>query len=143
MTTDTVVLERAVTVMAIAMVVQTVLFVAGAIAAYVAWRRASAALIEAKATADAQVIELRGYLDRLSARVDAVADAFLRSTSTVDGVVSDVRSAMGTVTNSVGSVASVVTAPRAALAMGLLKGFQVWRKRRAAQRLAAAATSEL
>jgi hypothetical protein len=143
MTTDTVVLERALTVMAICMALQTVLFVSGAIAAYVAWRRASAALMAAKAEVDAQVVELRGYLDRLSSRVDEAADAFVRSTSTVDDVVSDVRSAMSTVSGSVGSVASVVTAPRAALAMGLLRGFQMWRKRRAAQRVAAAVTSEL
>ena len=143
MTTDTAVLERAVTVMAICMAIQTVLFVSGAIAAFIAWRRVSVAVAEARAMTEAQLVELRGYLDHLSARVDQAADAFVRSTSTVDGVVSDVRSAMGTVTSSVGSVASVVTAPRAALAMGLLRGFQMWRKHRAEQRLAAAVTSEL
>lgn len=143
MTTDTVVLERAVMVMAICMAIQTVLFIGGAIAAFVAWRRVSVGVAEAKATTERQLAELRGYLDRLSVRVDEAANAFVRSTSTVDDVVSDVRSAMGTVTNSVGSVASVVTAPRAALAMGLLRGFQMWRKRRAAQRVAAAVTSEL
>jgi hypothetical protein len=137
------VLDRAVTVMAICMAIQTVLCVSSAIAAFVAWRRAGVALAEARAATEAQFVELRGYLDRLSARVDEAADAFVRTTSTVDDVVHDARSAMGTVTNSVGSVASVVTAPRAALAMGLLKGFQMWRKRRAAQHVAAAATSEL
>jgi hypothetical protein len=50
---------------------------------------------------------------------------------------------MGTVTRSVGTVASAVAAPRAALAVGVLEGIQFWRKRRAAQRLAAAATSQL
>ena len=143
MTTDTVVLERALTVMAICMAVQTVLCVGGAIAAFIAWRRASAAMAEVKAKTETQLAELRGYLDRLSAKVDEAADAFVRTTSTVDDVVSDARNAMGTVTSSVGSVASVVTAPRAALAMGLLRGFQMWRKRRAEQRLAAAVTSEL
>jgi len=143
MTTDTAVLERALTVMAICMAIQTVLCVSAAVAAFIAWRRASHALAESKAALEAQVIELRGYLDRLSMRVDEATRAFVNSTSTVDGVVSDMRDAMGTVTNSVGSVASVVTAPRAALAMGLLKGLQMWRKRRAAQRVAAAVTSEL
>ena len=143
MTTDTVVLERALMVMAICMAIQIVLFVGGAIGAFIAWRRASVALAEAKAATEAQLVELRGYLDRLSARVDEAADAFVRTTTTVDDVVSDARSAMGTVTNSVGSVASVVTAPRAALAMGLLRGFQMWRKHRAEQRMAAAVTSEL
>jgi hypothetical protein len=55
----------------------------------------------------------------------------------------DVRDAMGTVGNTVGSVASVVSAPRAALAMGLWKGIQIWRKRRAAQRIAAPAASDM
>src|SRR6185436_12232848 len=98
---------------------------------------------EMKAATEAQLLELRVYLDRMSAKVDEAADAFVRGTSTVDDVVSDVRSAMGTMRSSVGSVASVVTGPRAALAMGLLRGFQMWRKRRAAQRVAAAVTSEL
>jgi hypothetical protein len=129
--------------MAICMAIQTVLCVGASIALYVAWRRASAAAAEAKAMADAQLAEMRRHLDRMSSRVDEVADAVVRGTSVVDDVVSDVRDAMGTVRNSVGSVASVVTGPRAALAVGLLRGFQVWRKRRAEQRLAAAATSEL
>ena len=143
MTTDSVVLENALTVMAICMAVQTVLLAGGAIAAFVAWRRASAALAEAKNATEAQLAELRVYLDRMSVRVDEAAEAFVRTTTTVDDVVSDARSAMGTVTSSVGSVASVVTAPRAALAMGLLRGFQMWRKHRAEQRMAAAVTSEL
>jgi len=143
MPTDTAVLERALTVMAICMAVQTVLCVSGAIAAFVAWRRASVALEDAKASTEAQLRELRVYLDRMAARVDDISDAFVRTTATVDGVVDDARGAMGMMRSSVGSVASVVTAPRAALAMGLLKGFQMWRKRRAAQRVAAAVTSEL
>jgi len=143
MTTDSVVLENALTVMAICMAVQTVLLAGGAIAAFVAWRRASAALAEAKNATEAQLAELRVYLDRMSVRVDEAAEAFVRTTTTVDDVVSDARSAMGTVTRSVGTAASVVTAPRAALAMGLLRGFQMWRKHRAEQRMAAAVTSEL
>jgi len=129
--------------MAICMAVQTVLCVSGAIAAFIAWRRASVALEDAKASTEAQLREVRGYLERMTARVDDISDAFVRTTATVDGVVEDARGAMGTMRSSMGSVASVVTAPRAALAMGLLKGFQMWRKRRAAQRVAAAVTSEL
>lgn len=143
MPTDTAVLERALIVMAICMAIQTVLCIGGSIAAFIAWRRASVALAEARASTEAQLREMRGYLDRMSARVDEAVHAFVRGTSTVDDVVSDMRDAMGTVKHSVGSVASVVTAPRAALAFGLLRGFQMWRKRRAAQRVAAAVTSEL
>ena len=143
MTTDTAVLEGALTVMAVSLAVQTLLFIAAAVAGFIAWRRTTEALAEAKAKAEAQVAELRVYLDRMAATVDQTALALRRGTNAVDDVVSDVRDAMGTVRNSVGSVAQVVTAPRAALALGLWRGIQVWRRRRAAQRVAAAATSEL
>ena len=143
MTTDTVVLERALVVMAISMAVQTLLFLGAAAVAFIAWRRTTAALAEAKAKAEAQVAELRVYLDRMAATVDETARALRRGQSAVDDVMTDVRDAMGTVKNSVGTVAQVVSGPRAALALGLWRGIQVWRKRRAAQRIAAAATSEL
>ena len=143
MTTDTVVLERALVVMAISMAVQTLLFLGASIVAFIAWRRTTAALAQAKDMAEAQVAELRVYLDRVAAAVDETAGAVRRGQTAVDNVMTDVRDAMGTVRNSVGTVAQVVSGPRAALALGLLRGIQVWRKRRAAQRIAAPATSEL
>ena len=143
MTTDIAVLERAMVVMAASMVVQTLLCIAGAVAALVAWRRAAAALIEAKTIAQAQAVELRAHLERMSDTVDETAQALRHGTNAVDEAITDVRDAMGTVSRSVGSVASAVTAPRAALAVGVLEGIKYWRKRRAAQRVAAAATSEM
>jgi len=143
MTTDTAVLEGALTVMAISMVVQTLLFIAAAVAGFIAWRRTTEALAEAKAKAESQVAELRVYLDRMAVTVDETARALRRGTDTVDDVITDMRDAMGTVRSSVGSVAQAVTAPRTALALGVLQGIQIWRKRRAAQRVAAEATSEL
>ena len=143
MPTDTAVLERALIVMAIAMSVQTLLFIGAAVGAFIAWRRAAAALEEAKVKAEAQVAELRVYLDRMAVTVDETARALRRGTATADDLMTDVRDAMGTVGNTVGSVASVVSAPRAALAMGLWKGIQIWRKRRAAQRIAAPAASDM
>ena len=125
MTTDTAVLEQALVVMAICMAVQTVMFVAAAIAGFMAWRRTTEAL------------------DHVSATVDDVASALIRSTSAVDGVMTDVRDAMGTVRNSVGTVASVISGPRTALALGVLRGVQSWRKSRAARRIDSAAPSEL
>ncbi len=142
MTADTAVLERALVVMAICMALQTLLFVGAAVAMFVAWRRAADAMAEAKATAHAQIDELRRYLDHLSHTVDEVSRAVLRGTTAVDGVMSDVRDAMDTVRSGVGSVASVVNGPRTAVALGLWRGIQFWRKRRAAQRLSAAVTSE-
>jgi septal ring factor EnvC (AmiA/AmiB activator) len=143
MTTDIAVLERALVVMAVCLVIQTVLFVAAGVAALVAWRRASAALIEAKALAEAQAAELRAHLNRITGTVEEAARALRRGTSSVDDVMTDVRDALGTVRNSVGTVTSVVTAPRAALALGLWRGFQMWRKRRAARDVDATAASEL
>ena len=143
MTTDTAVLERVLMVMAVAMVIQTLILTGAAVAVFVAWRRATAALAEARARAEVQVAELRAHLDRMATTVDETARALRRGQTAVDDVMTDVRDAMGTVRNSVGSVAQVVTGPRAALALGLWRGIRVWRKRRAAQRVAAAATSEL
>jgi hypothetical protein len=143
MTTDTVVLERALIVMAISMVVQTLLFTGAAVVAFIAWRRTAAALADAKDRAEAQVAELRVYLDRMALVVEETGRALRRGQTAVDDVMTDVRDAMGTVRNSVGSVAQVVSGPRAALALGLWRGVQIWRKRRAAQRVAATATSEL
>lgn len=141
MPTDTAVLDRALTVMAVCMTIQTAMFLAAGVAAVVAWRRTAVALAEARDTAEAQIAELRGHLERVSATVDETAHTLIRGSSAVEGVVTDVRDAMSTVRNTVGTVASVVTPPRAALALGLLKGVQTWRKRRAAAGLDA--TSEL
>ena len=143
MTTDIAVLERALVVVAVCLVIQTGLFVAASVAAFVAWRRASLALLEAKAAAEAQAAALRAHLDRITGSVEETARALRRGTSSVDDVMTDVRDALGTVRDSVGSVASVVTPRRAALALGLWRGFQMWRKRRAARDVDATATSEL
>ena len=143
MTTDIAVLERAVIVIAVCMAVQTAVLVGAAVAAFVAWRKTTAALTEAAARTEVQVAELRSYLDRMAVTVDETARALRRGTNAVDEVMTDVRDAMGTMRTSVGTVAQAVNAPRAALALGLWRGLQFWRKRRAEQRLAAAATSEL
>jgi hypothetical protein len=140
MTTDMVGLERAVFVMAICMAIQTLLFMGAAIAGFVAWRRANEAMAEARAAAESQVAELRVYLDRMSSNVDQASRALLRGTNEVSEVVSDVRGAMGSVRDGVGTVASVMTGRRAALAVGLWRGIQMWRKRRANGRMAAAAS---
>jgi hypothetical protein len=143
MTTDTAVLERALMVMAACLVIQTLLFLAAGIGAFVAWRRASLALTQAKASAEAQAAELRGHLNRITSSIEETARALRRNSSSVDDVMTDVRDALGTVRDSVGSVTSVVTAPRAALALGLWRGIQMWRKRRAARDVDVTATSEL
>jgi len=134
MTADTAVLERALTVMAICMALQTLMCLAAGVAVVVAWRRTTAALTDAKLKVDRQLDEFRVHLARLSATVDDASLALRRGSTAVDDVVSDVRDAMGTIRNSVGTVASVVTAPRAALALGLWRGIQGWRNRRGTPR---------
>jgi len=143
MPTDTAVLERAVVVMAICMAIQTVMFVAAAIGGFIAWRKTAAAVSEAKLAADTQIAELRGQLDRVAQTVDEAAHALIRGASAVDEVVTDARDAVGRVGSTVGTVASVVSGKKAALAIGLFRGYQAWRKRRDAQHIDAAATSEL
>jgi hypothetical protein len=131
MTTDIAVLERALIVMAVCLVIQTLLCLGAAVGAFIAWRRATEAVAEARALADAQVQELRAHLNRITASVEETGRALRRGSTAADDLIGDVRDAMGTVRDSVGSVASVVTAPRAALALGLWRGIQMWRKRRA------------
>lgn len=143
MATDIAVVERALIVMAVCLALQTLLMVVAGVAAFIAWRRTAVAVAETRLAAEAQVAELRARLDRISGTVDEAARALLRGTSAVDDVMTDVRDAMGTVRHSVGSVASAVTAPRAALALGLWRGIQMWRRRRAARRVGATAASDL
>jgi hypothetical protein len=143
MTTDTAVIEQALIAMAIAMGVQTLLFVAAAIGAFVAWRQATRAMEEARLAMQQEIVFLREHVNRISGTVDEVAGSVLRGTSAMGDVVSDVRDAMGTVGNSLHSVASVVTAPRAAVAIGLWRGLSALRKRRASSRAARRATAAL
>lgn len=143
MTTDTAGLETALIVMAVCMVIQTLMFVGVAIGAYIAYRRAGEALAEVKLSAEAHIDELRGQVRRIAETVGDTAEALKRGTNAVDGVMTDMRDAMGTVKNSVGSVASVVSGPRTALALGLWKGLQSWRRHRDARRVGAAPTSDL
>ncbi len=130
--------------MAICMAIQTVMFVAVAIGAFIAWRRASDGVDRGEGRrTKRRSPSCAAHLEHVSATVDEAARALIRGTSAVDDVMTDVRDAMGTVRNSVGTVASVVAGPRTALALGLWKGLQTWRKRRDAQRIEAAATSDL
>jgi hypothetical protein len=141
MTTETAVLDRAVVVMAICMAIQTLMFIGVAIGGFIAWQRTTAAMREAKAVVDAQLADLRLHLAHMSETVDQTAGALRRGTEAVDGVMTDISDAMGTVRHSVGSVASAVASPKSALAWGVLQGLQALRKRRS--RLDDAATSEL
>jgi len=127
-------MERALIVMAIALSVQALLFVLAAIGALVAFRRASAAFEETRTAMNLQIAHLRMHVDRISDTVEEVAGSVRRGTNAMGDVVSDVRDAMGTVNSSLHSVVTVVTAPRAAVALGVLRGIKMWRHRRATKR---------
>ena len=143
MTTDTAVMEQALIVMAIAMTVQALLFVGAAIGAFVAWRKAVRALDDTKEAMTAQVAHLRAHVDRISGTLDDVAGSVRRSTDAVGEVVSEVRDVVGTVGNSLQHVAAVVAAPRTAMAVGVLRGVAMWRRRRALHRQPPALTVEI
>ena len=140
MTTDIAVLERALIVMAVCLAIQTLLFLAAGVGALIAWRRATAALQETRAAAEAQVQELRAQLNRITATVEETGLALRRGSTSADDLIGEVRDAMGTVRDSVGNVASAVTGPRAAIALGLWRGIQMWRKRRTTRDVETTAT---
>ena len=116
------------------MAIQTLLFIGAARSRRLLPGAGRRRVAEAKLRAEAQVAELRAYLDRMSATVDETARALRRGTAAVDDVMTDVRDAMGTVRNSVGTVASAVIGAARRARARTLAGIQFWRKRRAAQR---------
>lgn len=134
MTTDTAVMEQALIVMAIALSVQTLLLLGAALGAVIAWRRAMQVVDETKVTVNAQIAHLRAQVDRISGTVEDVAGSVRRGTDAVGDVVSEVRDVVGTVGHSLHNVASVVSAPRTAMALGVLRGVAMWRRRRASHR---------
>jgi len=123
--------------MAVFMGIQTLITLAVAIGAFFAYRGAKAAI-------DEKVIELQGHINQIKAHIDRISDtvddavmAVKRGTTAVNDVVDDARHMLGTVSNGVASVASVATAPKTAMALGVIRGVQWWRRRRASERMAA------
>lgn len=150
MTTDTVLIERALWVMAIAMSVQALLFVMAAIGAFVAMRKASRVVDDARLAVNAQMAlmhahidRVQGHVDRITGTVEEVGRSVRRGTEAAGDVVTEVRDAVGTVGNSLQSVASVVAAPRTAVAIGLLRGVAMWRRHRAARRRPATLAADM
>lgn len=136
--------------MAIAMSVQALLFVGAAIGALVAWGKAARAVDDAQLAMNAQLALLHAHVDRLHAHVDRISGtveevgrSVRRGTEAVGDVVTEVRNVVGTVGNSLQSVASVVAAPRTAMAIGVLRGVAMWRRRRASHRQPLAADVQL
>ena len=110
---------------------------------FIAWRKATQTFEETKQAMNLQIAHLRAHVDRISGTVEEVASSVRRGTTAVGDVVEDVRQAIGTVGSSIHSVASVVTAPRAAVALGVLRGLKMWRQRRASQLASTVLASQL
>lgn len=136
-TDDLVVMERALVFMAVFLGIQTLITVAGALGAFLAYRSAKAAVDEKVVELQGHINQVKAHIDRISNTVDDAVLAVKRATAAVGEVVEDGRNAIGTVRNGVASVASVATAPKTAMALGVIRGVQWWRRRRAAERLAA------
>jgi hypothetical protein len=121
--TDLSTMERALNIIAVAVALQTVLLLGGAMAAYVAYRRASALLT-------GQLLELRATAEAMSVTVNRAADTMTHGARAVTSAVDDARQSAQVAAAWLSSAAAVVTTPRTAAAMGLLRGVQWWKNRR-------------
>jgi hypothetical protein len=116
-------MERAMTVMAVSLALQTALMLAGIVGAWVAYRRTAAALQD-------EMRELRAKAEAIAQTVERAVEAVERGTDSVSAVVDDARHAAETVGSWTGTVATALTTPRTAAAVGVLRGLQWWRDRR-------------
>jgi hypothetical protein len=120
-------MERALTIIAVCVAVQTALVVGGLVAAWLAYRKTTAVVRE-------ELRELRTKADAIAATVQRAADAVERGTDSVGAVVDDARHAVQTVGSWTGNVATAIARPQAAAALGVLRGVQWWRDRRRRRR---------
>jgi hypothetical protein len=120
-------MERALTVMAVSLALQTVLMLAAIVGAWVAYRRTVAALQD-------EMRDLRAKADAIALTVERAVEAVERGTDSVGAVVDDARQAVETVGNWTGTVATALATPRTAAALGVLRGLRWWRDRRERRR---------
>jgi hypothetical protein len=120
---DSSTVETALVVIAASLVVQTLLLAGGSLAVWLAYRRAQAAV-------SAEVRELRATTDDIARTLQRAADAVGRGSDAVGAAVSDARHAVHSVGALTSTVATAITTPRTAAAMGVLRGVQWWRRRR-------------
>ena len=137
MTTENmVVMERALVFMAVFMGIQTLVTVGAALGAFFAYRSAKLAIDQKVVELQGHINQVKAHIDRISNTVDDAVLAVKRGTNAVNEVVEDARQAIGSVRHGVASVATVATAPKTAVALGVIRGVQWWRRHRAAERLA-------
>ena len=114
--TESIVMERALVVMAVCLVIQTIGMTVGIMIAFREWRRTKAAL-------DLQMADVRVRLDRVSATVEEAAHAVHQGVDAFHSAVDGTRDALKT-------AATFVSGPRTALALGAVRGWQWWRRLR-------------
>jgi hypothetical protein len=131
---ESVLIERALIVMAVCMAIQTVGSLIMWVAAFVTYRRVTAAIERATAALDIELSDMRARLDRVSDGIEQAALTLNRSASAIHDTVADT-------THAIKTAASYVATPRAALALGVLRGLQ-WFRRMRAERAARAAASK-
>ena len=122
-------IERAVGIIAISVAVQTVLMLGLAIAGFLAYRRATAAFGQ-------QLADLHATTQELSVTVGRAADSVSRGAQVVTSAIDDARHSANTVGMWLGSAATVVTKPKTAAAVGVLRAAEWWQRRRRAAKLA-------
>ena len=127
-------IERALMVMAACMAIQTLGTLIMWIAAFVAYRRVNAAVERTKAAIDIELSDMRARLDRVSDGIEQAALTLNRSASAIHDTVADT-------THAIKTAASYVATPRAALALGVLRGLQ-WFRRMRAERAAKASAAK-
>ena len=125
--TDLATMERALNIIAVGVALQTALMIGGAVAAYLAYRRATVALA-------GQLVELRSTTDALSVTVTRAAETVAHGAQVVSSAIDDARQSAHNAAAWLHTAAAVVTTPRTAAAVGLLRGVQWWKNRRQAAR---------
>jgi hypothetical protein len=124
---DSATADTALVVIAVSLAVQTLLFAGGAVAVWLGYRRARAAMSD-------ELRELRATTDDLARSLHRAADAVGRGSDAVGAAVTDARQAVHTVGTLTSTVATAISTPRTAAAMGVLRGVQWWRRRRQEKR---------
>lgn len=124
---DSATVETALVVIAVSLAVQTLLLAGGAVAVWIGYRRAVVAVRD-------EARELRATTDDIARTLQRAADAVGRGSDAVGAAVTDARHAAHTVGALTSTVATAISAPRTAAAMGVLRGVQWWRRRREEKR---------
>lgn len=141
-------MERALVVIAVCVVVQTLLVLGAALGAWLAYRRTAALASEQLKLLHAKTDDIAASVQKAVDAVDRGTEAFrlvmddARTTvQAVSTAVDDARDSMRTVSDWTGNVVTAMSTPKAAAAYGVMRGVQWWRRRRETKARASAIAS--